>query len=548
MGDLVDAICEPRRSDECRASREHDRVPELLRLIGQRDRVAPESSSARARTGASAPLRSSGVGDISASLGQRSEPFGPGRDNSELWCRGETAYPYGDPLAATASARSPRRPQASARQAHESARETSAAVRAYAWPTYRGHGKTTAGRNPGTEVSGPPDKHPLLRWARVTGSVSSAIVGTAAALRAYAWQAYQGHGKTAAGDNPGAEVSGRPDNHPLLRWARVTGSVSSAIVGTAAALRAYAWQAHQRHGKTAAGVSSAIAGLSAALRAYAWRAYQRHGKTAAGVSSAIAGLSAALCANAWPAFQAHARTAADGNAGAEISGLPARHPLLWWPRVSGGGSLAIAGIAGSVLIGALAAVGYYALGASNATGPAPAIAHGSIKAKATAAAQSDAGEARNMEPPKTFGSDQPNKVRTVTIRPDVGAANMSAAQSSTNVDSELSTSAVPGARRNSAERRDVGAASTPAAAFAYPRSKPNIPPAPPARANADAQKNVRAGAARPQVAARSGGKTCQVSPGSGGYWAWRMIDGRKCWYEGRPGISKDSLRWVRRAA
>jgi|RhiMetdeSRZDD1v2_1073273.scaffolds.fasta_scaffold01566_16 hypothetical protein len=518
MGDLVDAICEPRRSDDCRASREHDRVPELLRLIGQRERVAPESSSARARTGANAPLRSSGVGDISASLGQRSEPFGPGRDNSELWCRGETAYPYGDPLAAAAPARSPRRPQASARQAHESARETSAAVRAYAWPAYRGHGKTTAGRNPGTEVSRPPDKHPLLRWARVTSSVSSAIVGTAAALRAYAWQAYQGHGKTAAGDNPGAEVSGRPDNHPLLRWARVTGSVSSAIVGTAAALRAYAWQA-----------------------------YQRHGKTAAGVSSAIAGLSAALCANAWPAFQAHARTAADGNAGAEISGLPARHPLLWWPRVSGGGSLAIAGIAGSVLIGALAAVGYYALGASNATGPAPAIAYGSIKAKATAAAQNDAGEARNMEPPKTFGTDLPNKVRTVTIRPDVGAANMSA-ESSTNVDSELSTSAVPGARRNSAERRDVGAASTPAAAFAYPRSKPNIPPAPPARANADAQKNVRAGAARPQVAARSGGKTCQVSPGSGGYWAWRMIDGRKCWYEGRPGISKDSLRWVRRAA
>jgi hypothetical protein len=28
-----------------------------------------------------------------------------------------------------------------------------------------------------------------------------------------------------------------------------------------------------------------------------------------------------------------------------------------------------------------------------------------------------------------------------------------------------------------------------------------------------------------------------------GYWSWRMIDGRKCWYEGKPMLSKSSLEW-----
>jgi hypothetical protein len=28
-----------------------------------------------------------------------------------------------------------------------------------------------------------------------------------------------------------------------------------------------------------------------------------------------------------------------------------------------------------------------------------------------------------------------------------------------------------------------------------------------------------------------------------GYWSWRLIDGRKCWYEGKPGLSKSLLEW-----
>src|SRR3984957_2067290 len=32
-----------------------------------------------------------------------------------------------------------------------------------------------------------------------------------------------------------------------------------------------------------------------------------------------------------------------------------------------------------------------------------------------------------------------------------------------------------------------------------------------------------------------------------GYWSWRLIDGRKCWYEGKPMLSKSSLEWPAQA-
>src|ERR1700747_1105389 len=41
---------------------------------------------------------------------------------------------------------------------------------------------------------------------------------------------------------------------------------------------------------------------------------------------------------------------------------------------------------------------------------------------------------------------------------------------------------------------------------------------------------------------------CSVAAEPGGYWSWRMIDGRKCWYEGKPMLSKDLLEWPARAS
>ena len=33
----------------------------------------------------------------------------------------------------------------------------------------------------------------------------------------------------------------------------------------------------------------------------------------------------------------------------------------------------------------------------------------------------------------------------------------------------------------------------------------------------------------------------------GRWWSYRLIDGRKCWYEGKPMLSKSLLEWPKRA-
>ena len=33
-----------------------------------------------------------------------------------------------------------------------------------------------------------------------------------------------------------------------------------------------------------------------------------------------------------------------------------------------------------------------------------------------------------------------------------------------------------------------------------------------------------------------------------GYWSWRLIDGRKCWYAGKSMISKSLLQWPAKAS
>ena len=47
------------------------------------------------------------------------------------------------------------------------------------------------------------------------------------------------------------------------------------------------------------------------------------------------------------------------------------------------------------------------------------------------------------------------------------------------------------------------------------------------------------------IPAALGKQQCSASVPSNahGYWSWRLIDGRKCWYEGKPLLSKLSLEW-----
>ena len=53
----------------------------------------------------------------------------------------------------------------------------------------------------------------------------------------------------------------------------------------------------------------------------------------------------------------------------------------------------------------------------------------------------------------------------------------------------------------------------------------------------------------PTGGAHAKGVDCSVArPSNGhGYWSWRLIDGRKCWYAGKTMISKSLLQWPAKA-
>jgi len=54
----------------------------------------------------------------------------------------------------------------------------------------------------------------------------------------------------------------------------------------------------------------------------------------------------------------------------------------------------------------------------------------------------------------------------------------------------------------------------------------------------------------PSGVANAKAMECSVArPSSAhGYWSWRLIDGRKCWYAGKTMISKSLLQWPAKAS
>jgi hypothetical protein len=52
----------------------------------------------------------------------------------------------------------------------------------------------------------------------------------------------------------------------------------------------------------------------------------------------------------------------------------------------------------------------------------------------------------------------------------------------------------------------------------------------------------------PDAQARQQCRAAIPSSNKHGYWSYRLIDGRKCWYEGKPMLSKDLLEWPSEAS
>jgi hypothetical protein len=54
-----------------------------------------------------------------------------------------------------------------------------------------------------------------------------------------------------------------------------------------------------------------------------------------------------------------------------------------------------------------------------------------------------------------------------------------------------------------------------------------------------------------EVPTAQAGQQCSAAMPSnpqGHWWSYRLIDGRKCWYEGKPGLSRSLLEWPKQSA
>jgi hypothetical protein len=52
----------------------------------------------------------------------------------------------------------------------------------------------------------------------------------------------------------------------------------------------------------------------------------------------------------------------------------------------------------------------------------------------------------------------------------------------------------------------------------------------------------------PEVEAKQQCSAAMPSSQNGQWWSYRLIDGRKCWYEGKHGLSKALLEWPKSAS
>jgi hypothetical protein len=52
----------------------------------------------------------------------------------------------------------------------------------------------------------------------------------------------------------------------------------------------------------------------------------------------------------------------------------------------------------------------------------------------------------------------------------------------------------------------------------------------------------------PKAEAKQQCSAAMPSNPNGKWWSYRLIDGRKCWYEGKPGLSKALLEWPEAAS
>jgi hypothetical protein len=525
MQDLVDTVRDPAASDEASASSAQDRLQELLQRI-RRDLAAPEMSSARARLGAIAASESGEARHVSPPRGDGPESFGPMEDPTDT-----SAEPAASEHASASSAHDGLQKLLRLIGRDLAASEISSAppgLAAIAQPQSGERDDASAMLDEGQEPIGPGSnvgqRHPRRQIAFPQETAFPQE-------RAFAQEAELAQ-----------ETEFAPETELAQEFAQETELAPETEFPQATAFP----QETDFPQETAFSQDTAFAhGNPVGDEVFAGsRACEQAAETPVRETSRDA--DAIAWAPGRPTYQAYGGIGANDYSDLYGSPRSGRNRVPPQRRGRGRTGAAVAGIATCLLVGTLGTVGYYALSASK-KGPRPlAIADNLTISKSRAAGQSEQREELNQQAANAPLSNQPNSVRTVALRSDVGVASTSAAEAAQNDRPASNTVSMPRAYANMDERPRVLAASTSAAAaLSNSQSEPNAPPAPRARTNVDGEPNIRTSVARPQAPARNGEVACQASPGRGGWWAWRQIDGRKCWYEGKIGMSKDNLRWVR---
>ena len=139
----------------------------------------------------------------------------------------------------------------------------------------------------------------------------------------------------------------------------------------------------------------------------------------------------------------------------------------------------------------------------------------------TIKALNDAAASRTLQPPEGGEQGAPAPAKDAAIAPKAGASAASRSSEATGT---------------AGDRRD--AKSNPSGDQGIELPDQHRKPTPSARLSVN--PSSRAGDVPTSVKAVA----CQTSkPAGHGSWAWRVIDGRKCWYEGAVGMDKSLLQW-----
>lgn len=202
----------------------------------------------------------------------------------------------------------------------------------------------------------------------------------------------------------------------------------------------------------------------------------------------------------------------------------------------------VAGAVGLLLVPALGVLGYQWLSKLNSAGSAPVPVMNTVVEKTLSAGEVLSGEKRLDRSANTSPIDQPKKVRIVTFRRHGGAVSTPASGFTLGERSNLDAFAVGPINLSPVDAADGEAAGIPTSPH-LEQSKSISSAASSAVQTIDNQDVSRAAAMPAPDSVRNRKIPCQSAAGRGGHWAWRIIDSRKCWYEGKAGMSKNNLRW-----